>query len=146
MTFLSGLIVWGLFASFSIIVPVYAGEIVVIVNINNKVPLLSLRDLRLIYQGSKKNWDGGEGITLFLPSPKSEAMKALASNVFNVDGAGAVSKFYLRAVYQEKFAFPPKISESPVADVGATPGGIAIVDEMDVAENNSVRVIRVGGL
>ncbi len=144
--FLKSLIVLELFICFFTFVPVYAGEIVAIVNINNKVSILSLRDLRLIYQGSKKSWNGGEGITLFLPPPKSEAMKALASNVFNVDGPGAVAKFYLRAVYQEKFASPPKTSDNAVADVAATLGGIAIVDASEIGDNDSVKVVRVGGL
>lgn len=127
-------------------VPVEAGEIVVILNKSNKTAILSLRDLRQIYQGRKKIWDGGEPITLFLPVPRSQAMKSLAQYVFNVDGAAAVSMFYLKSVFQEKFNSPPISTDNSVAEVAGTPGGIAIIDTSEAGDTSSVKVIKVGGL
>ncbi|MBI5427471.1 MAG: substrate-binding domain-containing protein [Nitrospinae bacterium] len=144
--FLTRVVFWALFVSFSAAVPAYAGEIVVIVNKGNKTSNLSMQDLQQIYQGGKKSWEGGESITLFLPPAKGEAMKALASKVFSMGDASGVSKFYLKAVFQQKFSSPPKSTDNSVAEVSATPGGIAIIDTAEAGDTGPVKVIKVGGL
>lgn len=142
----TGIVFFGLFVSFAAVVPVHAGEIVVIVNKDNKTSSMALKDLQQIYQGSKKSWDGGERIMLFLPPAKSEAMKALAAKVFNVNDIAAISKFYLKAVFQQTFASPPKSTDNAVAEVAGAPGGIAIVDTGETGDTSPVKVIKVNGL
>lgn len=127
----------------------YAGNIVAIVNKDNPVSSLAVKDLENLYKGKKKQWVGGQEVVLFLPPSKSEAMKTLASKVFKKGSALAVSKFYLKAVFQQKFAAPPQSvsgAEDAAETVAGEPGGIALVDSSEITDKSSIKIIKIDGL
>ncbi len=126
---------------------VFAGGVVAIVNKANPVASLSISDLQELFKGKKKEWDNGEPVVLYLPPASSEAMTSLAKNVFKKNGAAGVSKFYLKAIFQQKFTDPPESSGNAgdsVANVSGDPGAITLI-EADKASGD-VKVIKVGGL
>jgi ABC-type phosphate transport system substrate-binding protein len=126
-----------------------AGDIVVIVNKDNSVSSLTLKDLTLFYKGKTKEWSGGEEVVLFLPDPKSKAMQALATNVFKKKNALGVAKFYLTAVFQQKFSSPPQKVSSTDEAVGVVAdevGAIAVVDSGEVSDKSSIKILKVSGL
>ena len=136
---------------FSIIFPgvAYAGDLVAIVNKDNSVSSLDLKTLEKLYKGKMKHWSGGEDVILFLPDAKSKAMQGLAKNVFKRKNGLAVSKFYLKAVFQQKFASPPQKvenAEEAISSVTDEAGGIAIVDAGEISDKSAIKVIKVDGL
>jgi len=124
----------------------YAGEIVAIVNKKNNVSSLTISDLQQLFKGKRKKWEDGESVILILPPFNSEAMKFLANNVFKRRSAHAVLKFYLKAVFQQKFAFPPTSSLDSVSEVSEILGSITLVDSNQVGSTDRVKIIRVSGL
>ncbi|MBI4384615.1 MAG: substrate-binding domain-containing protein [Nitrospinae bacterium] len=127
----------------------HAGQIVVILNKNNNVAHLSIDDLQSIFEGRKKSWDGGETVVLILPPPKSEAMNTLAAKVFKKSDPADVARFYLKAIFQQVFVYPPKsagTTEKAVAEVSQNEGAIAVVDAGEIDDKKSVRIIKVNGL
>ncbi len=126
-----------------------AGDIVAIVNKDNGVSSLTLKNLADFYKGKTKQWSGGEEVVLFLPDAKSKAMQALATHVFKKKNGLGVSKFYLKAVFQQKFSSPPqKVSNTSeaVESVADSAGGIAIVDAGEISDKSSIKILKVGGL
>lgn len=138
---------------FSLLVPFFlclwsglsdASDIVVIVNKSQKISRLSLLDLQYIYKGDKKKWESGEKVELFLPPEESESMRFLVEKVLTMRNQEDLAKFYLKAIFQQKLIVPPEPTESAgeaLIRVSSTPGGIAIVNEKDVVDNQAVKVI-----
>jgi ABC-type phosphate transport system substrate-binding protein len=140
-----------LISSFLFVLPsiTSAGDIVAIVNKDNGVSALTLKDLTNLYKGKTKTWSGGEEVVLFLPDAKSKAMQALAANVFKKKNGLGVSKFYLKAVFQQKFASPPQkagSTDEAIESVADATGGIAIVDAGEISDKSSIKILKVGGL
>ncbi len=134
---------------FSLPIIANAGDLVVIVNKDNGVSSLALKDLAKLYKGKTKQWSGGEEVILFLPDAKSKAMLGLAKNVFKRKNGLAVSKFYLKAVFQQKFASPPQKvanAEEAISAVADEAGGIAIVDVGEISDKSAIKIIQVDGL
>jgi ABC-type phosphate transport system substrate-binding protein len=137
-------------AGLSFFVPgAFAGDIVVIVNKNNKALEISLHDLRMMYEGNKKNWSDGERITVLLPPAGSEEMHALSANVFKHSDEQEIKKYYLMAIFQQKIsAVPASVfnGQDAVRRVANDAGGIAVVKESEIAGSEGIRAIRVSGL
>lgn len=127
----------------------FAGDIVVIVNKNNKVSGISLHDLRMMYEGNKKNWPEGGRITVFLPPAGSEEMQALNAHVFKYSDEQEIKKYYLMAIFQQKISTVPSSvfnAQDAVKRVSNDTGGIAVVQESEITDGQGVKVIRVNGL
>lgn len=127
----------------------YAGEIVAIVNPNNPLEHLDLNELKNIYKGEVKYWESGERVVLFLPPASSEPMNALTTKVFRKKNSKAVFKFYLKAIFQQKFNAPPKSATSTISaisSVASAPGGIAIVDRSEIPDSSQIKTLPVDGL
>lgn len=119
-----------------------------IVNKGNNTGDLSARDVLMIYEGKKKSWDNGEAINLLLPPSNSESMKILTEKIFKFSSEADVSKFYLKAVFQQKFATPPKSVTSAndaVTEIVVSPGAIAIVDAAEVSDKSKVKILKISG-
>ncbi|MFQ5444013.1 MAG: hypothetical protein ACE5EK_05280 [Nitrospinales bacterium] len=121
----------------------FGGEMVAIINKGNPVTELSKKDLQHYFKGKKKTWENGEPVILFLPKIKSAPMKWLAKNIFKKKKSGAVLKFYLKAVFQQKFADPPAAPNDPVLEVAAVPGGLAVVDTDTTKNQPGIRVLKI---
>ncbi len=124
-----------------------ADEIVAIVNKDlNLQKNLSLNDLRLIFQGRKKTWSNGKNILIFLPPFKSKPMDFLVSKIFRFNNEIDVSRFYLKAVFQQVFINPPKPVIDiyyAVAEVAAAAGGIALVELEKIPKGSEVAVVHL---
>lgn len=123
----------------------FSGKIVVVVNSENGVSSLSIGDLRKLFKGEKKIWNDGTPVRLFLPSMESEAMEKLMKKILRKNKPSEVTRFYLRAVFQQKFASPPRYYPDPVLAVSSTPGGICLVDSSEI-RGDEVKIIPVDGL
>ncbi len=121
-------------------------ETAVLLNKNNSVLSLSLNQVKRIFKGKTKYWNNGEQVVIFLPEVGTLSLDAVIKNVFHKINPSAVSKFYLKAVFQQKFAMPPHITTDPITDISTTKGGITIIDTNEVSTNNTVKILRVDGL
>lgn len=126
----------------------FGDEIVAIVNKDlNLQEKLSINDLRLIFQGRKKTWKNGKNILIILPPFQSKPMEFLVSQVFRFNTEVDVSRFYLKAVFQQVFINPPKpvidIHYS-IAEVAAAPGGIALIEVDKIPEGSEIAVVHLG--
>src|SRR3989338_3628711 len=89
------------------------GDVVVIVNSNNKVSELSIQDVRMIYKGEKKSWSDGSKISVFLPPWGSGEMQTMVESVFRCQDEPDVKKYYLTAIFQQKITtIPPSLINS----------------------------------
>ena len=123
-----------------------AEDVVALVSRDVDLPGLSLQDLRDIYQGNRKVWDNGKGIELFLPPEGSPAMEILVKEVFRKHSSTDLSKFYLRAIFKNKFSKPPKSYRSgleALALIHRTAGGIAIVSAHEFESDPLVRAVPI---
>jgi hypothetical protein len=123
-----------------------AEDVVALVSRDMHLPALSLQDLKDIYQGNRKVWGNGKGIELFLPPEGSPAMEILVKKVFRKHSSSDLSKFYLRAIFKNKFSKPPKSYRSgleALALIHRTPGGIAIVSTREFESDPLVRAIPI---
>jgi ABC-type phosphate transport system substrate-binding protein len=126
--------------------PTCSAEVVAIVHKNHDVAQMSFRDLKYIYEGKKKSWADGESIVLYLPPAKSEMMDTLATKVFKMESDTEVSKYYLKAIFQQVFSTPPQSvddTQQAVREIAANPGGIAIVESNELPANSQVNVVKL---
>ena len=124
----------------------YAGETVVIVNKTNEVSSLSISDLQALFKGKKKFWGNGKPVILFLPPVDSESMTTLTKKVFKKNSVVGVSKYYLKAIFQQKFATPPESltsDDEAASNISGELGGIALVEAGNVEVG--VKVIKIDG-
>jgi PBP superfamily domain len=127
----------------------HTGEIVAIVNPNNPLEHLDLNELKNIYKGEVKYWESGERVVLFLPPASSEPMNALTTKVFRKKNSKAIFKFYLKAIFQQKFDAPPKSATSTISAINSVvsaPGGIAIVNGSEIPDSSQIKALSVDGL
>lgn len=126
----------------------FPGEIVTIVNQNNALDHLDLKDLENIYKGEVKYWKGGARVVLFLPPAGTGSMKVLTTKVFRKKNSKDIFKFYLKAIFQQKFNAPPKSvtnTENVINRIASIPGGIAIVDASEIPDSSQIKTIHVDG-
>ncbi len=126
----------------------YTGEIVAIVNPNNPLEHLDLNELKNIYKGDVKYWESGERVVLFLPPVSSEPMNVLTTKVFRKKNSKDIFKFYLKAIFQQKFNAPPKSATNTINAINSVvsaPGGIAIVDTSEISDSSQIKIIHVDG-
>jgi len=138
----------GLFTLFAnpLLVQARAQEVVALVGRDITLTALSIDDLREIYQGNRKVWRSGESIELFLPPEGSPAMSLLVKQVFRKHSSTDLSKFYLRAIFKNKFSRPPKSYQralEAVALIHRAPGGIAIISAHEIVNAPLVRVVPI---
>lgn len=123
-----------------------ASEVVVVVNKTNTVTHLSLKDLQKLFKGRQKTWSNNEAVTLFLPPLRSDAMKVLSKKIFGNSSVSVVPRYYLKAVFQHKMSYAPRVSVDPISDVSGIPGGISIMIYDSLANLKGAKIIKVEGL
>ncbi len=119
-------------------------RIVVIVNKKNIVSSLTLNELKSLYKEQKRTWSNGEGVTLFLPPPKSDEFLWLARNVFLKDSPSSVMQFYMKGLVSNKLTIPATSTNS-VLDVSRIIGGIAIVKAGKVEGQGETKIVFMSG-
>ena len=128
---------------------VLAADIVVIVNKDNPVTVLSAQDIRRLYQGRQKLWDSGAQVVLLLPPLDSTALDILSKRVLAVRGPGAVAAYYLRAIFEGRLVAMPTRTEGAadaVAKVSRHRGAIVLLDPTQIPRGAAVRIIEVAEL
>jgi ABC-type phosphate transport system substrate-binding protein len=124
-------------------------DLAVIVNAENPVTRLTLQELTRIFKLSRTRWDDGTGITLYLPPRNTPASQALVTRVFQLQSEVAVSRYYLRAIFQQRISSQPvrcTSSDDAIHRVRAERGAIAIVELGQVRDTRGIRVMTVEGL
>ena len=120
-------------------------EVLVIVNKNQNISRITYSELRDIYMGKRKFWENGEKIVLFLPPPGSVPMDILVKKVFKKKTVAEVSKFYLKAIFQQVFPVLPRplTAGGAVASITSNPGGITIVESSDSISVGKVNIVQL---
>ncbi len=126
--------------------PAEQNRIVVIVNKQNNVSSLSLRELKSIYKGHHKIWSNGEVVTLYLPPLGSDAHSWFLKNIFQNSSPVAVPQFYMGGLIRNEFTKIPETSTNSVSDVSRIAGSIAIVKFGEIKDNNSIKIVPVDGI
>jgi hypothetical protein len=124
-------------------------SLVAIVHESNPVPSLTIGDLARIFKLSRTRWEHGAPIDPYLPPRQSEESEALWSRILQLPSEVAVSRYYLRLIFQQRItAAPPRCvsAEDAVSLVSGDPGGIAIVHSEKAQGITTVRILHVDGL
>jgi hypothetical protein len=123
-----------------------ADKVVVIVNKNNPVEEISMKELRRIFKGVQKDWKEGSTIHMYLPPSGSETMDIVLKNVFKYETEEDLYKFYLLTIFQHNLtSVPPNVNNDAEAVhyVGSDFSAIAIVPESVAASQPSVKIVEV---
>jgi hypothetical protein len=126
-----------------------AADVIVVVNKDNPVPVLSAQDLRRLYRGRQKLWDSKTQVVLLLPPIESAALDVLSERILAVRGPGAVAAYYLRAIFEGRLVAMPTRTEGPadaVAKVSRHRGAIVLLDRIRLPRGGAVRIMEVDGL
>jgi ABC-type phosphate transport system substrate-binding protein len=135
----------GVFLFFTGLKPV-AAEVVAIANVKNPISSLTVIDLRKMYKGKRLKWSHGENIKLFLPPSKSAEMKTILQKVFRFKSEVQISKFYVKAIFQQKFVRLPEATNGmneSILKVAQNPGGIALIDLKETEAKEDIKLIRI---
>ena len=139
-TILAFVLTWTLVAA-----PVSAQEddVAVVLHPENDRVEMSVRHLRLIYTGYVRQWSNGRSIDLILPPADSPAMTILSERVFRKQTAAEIDRFYLHAIFRERFAKRPvQMSDrDALRYVEVTPGAVALVRRSNIPPDARVRTI-----
>jgi hypothetical protein len=126
--------------------PAEKNRIVVIVNKQNKVSTLTLRELKSLFKGHQKTWPNGEIVTLYLPPTGGDTQLWLGNNVFQNSSPAAVPQYYMGELIRNDLTKLPETSTNAVSDVSRITGGIAIVKVGEIDESNSVKIVPIDGI
>ncbi|MCK5830804.1 MAG: hypothetical protein KAH20_10935 [Methylococcales bacterium] len=125
--------------------PAERERIVVIINKDNKITSLTIKELKALYKEQKRTWSNGEAVTLYLPLPNSDAFVWLTRHVFLKKSATSVMQFYMKGLNSNKLKIPVTPSNS-VLDVSRKKGAIAIVKAGEVERSDTVKIISINGI
>jgi len=122
----------------------WSAEIAVIVNKENVVEDLLLRDLVKIFKMDKQYWNDGKRIYLIVRDSGEPAMDILLANVYQMKKYRELKSYWLAKIFQEEMGAFPKILSSNEATkrfVSQVPNAIGIVDASTV--DSRVKVLRI---
>jgi hypothetical protein len=119
---------------------------VVIVNKQNKVSTLTLRELKSLFKGHQKTWPNGEIVTLYIPPTGGETQLWLGKNVFQSSSPAAVPQYYMGELIRNDLTKIPDTTTNGVSDVSRIIGGIAIVKVGEIKGNHSVKIVPIDGI
>lgn len=125
--------------------PELENSLAIIVNTQNPVNDLSLRELRKVFLGERGHWPNARRITLVMMEPGQPERKALLHEVCQMSESDFTHHF-LNGVFTGELFASPKILASPVGVrkfVFNVPGAIGFLRASDV--DSSVKVIRIDG-
>ena len=130
---------------FAATAPGYDGEIAVIVNKNNAIEDVSLRELTGILKMEKKFWNDGRPIYLIAQESRSPEKEIILKTVYKMDEQ-ELKRFWLTKIYQGTAASFPKViasNEAVRAFVRQVPNAVGYIDA--AYADDSVKVLKVDG-
>ncbi len=124
-----------------------AGEqsLAIIVNQENGVEDISLKELRTVFLGERSHWPNGRRITLVMMDPGLAERKAVLRDICHMNET-EFSRHFLQGLFTGEVFVSPKTLASPTGVrkfVFNVPGAIGYVRASDV--DATVKVIRVNG-
>lgn len=127
--------------------PSKSGSVEVIVNRNNPIDSISLRELRASYAMNKRYWDGDRAITVFVLKSDHELHKAFCKKRLNIFPNQLESIWY-RQVYTGTGQAPISLeSESEMIErVSMTPGAIGYIynnNDTKIQNNENIKILTV---
>lgn len=122
-----------------------ADEVVALVHPSNDHGALSVKDLRLLYNGSRAQWRDGTPVMLLLPASGSSAMDFLIRRVLRRPSEDDVKRLYVKLIYQQKITrLPQQLSTAEaLALVQSVRGAIALAERSAVGTGAGVRVLSI---
>lgn len=123
-----------------------AGEsIAIVVNQENNIENLSLKELRTVFLGERSHWPNGRRITLVMMEPGQLERKAILRDIYRMNETD-FSRHFLQGLFTGEVFVSPKTLASPVGVrkfIFNVPGAIGYVRARDV--DSTVKVVRIDG-
>jgi ABC-type phosphate transport system substrate-binding protein len=120
-------------------------SIAIIVNQENTVDNLSMKDLRTVFLGERSHWPNGRRITLVMLEPGQPERKAMLRDIYRMSETD-FNRHFLQGLFTGEVFVSPKTLATPVGVrkfIFNVPGAIGYVRSSDV--DSTVKVIRIDG-
>ncbi|MEM7390979.1 MAG: hypothetical protein AAF492_01425 [Verrucomicrobiota bacterium] len=120
-------------------------HIAIIVNKNNEIKNLSLKDLTRYLKLDKQHWKNGKKIYLVMQQSGSMEKKALLNMIYHTDDAG-LKRYWLGKMFRGEIVSIPKTFNSNDAIkkfVSQVPSAIGFINASD--QDDSVKAIQIDG-
>jgi ABC-type phosphate transport system substrate-binding protein len=119
--------------------------IAIVVNQENTIDNLTMKDLRSIFLGERSHWPNGRRITLVMLEPGQLERKAILRDIYRMNETD-FSRHFLQGLFTGEVFVSPKTLASPVGVrkfIFNVPGAIGYVRASDV--DSTVKVVRIDG-
>jgi len=123
----------------------YAGDIAVVVNLQNKMEGLSFVDLIRIFRQERQYWENGQKIYLILQEAGSPEKELVLRRIYRMKNE-ELKKFWLAKMFRGEISSFPKTlgsNEAVKRFVSQVPQAIGFIDVSFVDER--VKVLRING-
>jgi ABC-type phosphate transport system substrate-binding protein len=120
-------------------------SIAIVVNQENTIENLSMKDLRSIFLGERSHWPNGRRITLVMMEPGQLERKAILRDIYRMNETD-FSRHFLQGLFTGEVFVSPKTLASPVGVrkfIFNVPGAIGYVRASDV--DPTIKVVRIDG-
>jgi phosphate transport system substrate-binding protein len=120
-------------------------SIAIVVNQENTVENLTMKDLRSIFLGERSHWPNGRRITLVMMEPGQLERKTILRDIYRMNEAD-FSRHFLQGLFTGEVFVSPKTLASPVGVrkfIFNVPGAIGYVRASDV--DSTIKVVRIDG-
>jgi ABC-type phosphate transport system substrate-binding protein len=120
-------------------------SIAIVVNQENSVDNLSMKDLRTVFLGERSHWANGRRITLVMMEPGALERKAILRDIYRMSETD-FNRHFLQGLFTGEVFVSPKTLATPVGVrkfIFNVPGAIGYVRSSDV--DSMVKVIRIDG-
>jgi ABC-type phosphate transport system substrate-binding protein len=119
--------------------------IAIVVNQENSVDNLTMKDLRTVFLGERSHWTNGRRITLVMLEPGQLERKAILRDIYRMSESD-FNRHFLQGLFTGEVFVSPKTLATPVGVrkfIFNVPGAIGYVRSSDV--DSTVKVIRIDG-
>lgn len=123
----------------------YAGDVAVVVSLDNAVANVSFHELVKIFKQEKQFWDGGQHIYLLMRESGGPEKEVLLKKVYQMEDDN-LKKFWVAKLYRgEIVAFPKTLTSNDAVKryVSRVPNAIGVIDSS--AADGSIKVLRIDG-
>lgn len=120
-------------------------SIAIVVNQENSVDDLTMKDLRTVFLGERSHWANGRRITLVMMEPGQPERKAMLREIYRMSETD-FNRHFLQGLFTGEVFVSPKTLATAVGVrkfIFNVPGAIGYVRSSDV--DSTVKVIRIDG-
>ena len=120
-------------------------SIAIVVNQENSVDNLTMKDLRTVFLGERSHWSNGRRITLVMLEPGQPERKAILREIYRMSETD-LNRHFLQGLFTGEVFVSPKTLATPVGVrkfVFNVPGASGYVRSSDL--DSTVKVIRIDG-